>query len=55
MNFMLVLAQQPLFRLLGALIVLLITDMKPVYGLFAGAVWLVWIYASRPTFFSDTH
>ena len=44
MNFVLVLAQQPLFRLLGALLVLLITDMKPVYGLVAGLVWLTWVY-----------
>lgn len=44
MNFLLVLAQQPLFRLLGALLVLLITDMKPVYGLIAGLVWLSWVY-----------
>ena len=44
MNFLLVLAQQPLFRLIGALLVLLITDMKPVYGLVAGLVWLTWVY-----------
>lgn len=44
MNLLLVLAQQPLFRLLGAVIVLLITDMKPIYGLVAGLVWLTWIY-----------
>ena len=44
MNFLIVLAQQPLFRLLGALLVLLITDMKPVYGLLAGLAWLTWVY-----------
>jgi hypothetical protein len=44
MNFLLVLAQQPLFRLLGALLVLLITDMRPMYGLVAGLVWLTWVF-----------
>jgi hypothetical protein len=43
MNFLLELAQQPLFKLLGAIIVLLLTDMNPLYGLVAGIVWLVWI------------
>lgn len=43
MNFLLELAQQPLFKLLGAIIVLLLTDMNPLYGLVAGLVWLVWI------------
>ena len=38
MNFLLVLAQQPLFRLLGAILVLLVTDMRPLYGLVAGLV-----------------
>jgi hypothetical protein len=56
MNFLFVLAQQPLFRLLGALLVLLITDMKPVYGLVAGLVWLTWVFvgvraAGRNIFF----
>ena len=44
MEFLLLLAQQPLFRLLGAVLVLLITDMNPVYGLVAFGVWLAWIY-----------
>ena len=43
MNFLLELAQQPLFKLLGAVIVLLLTDMNPLYGLGAGLLWLVWI------------
>ena len=51
MNFLLELAQQPRFKLLGAIIVLLLTDMNPLYGLGAGLVWLVWIvmgvYASK--------
>ena len=54
MNFLLVLGQQPLFKLLGAVIVLLITDMKPMYGVVAFVVWLIWIYVSRPAFFSST-
>lgn len=37
------LARQPLFRLLAALIVLLIVDYHPVYGIVAGCVWLFWI------------
>ena len=43
MNFLLALAKQPLFRLLGALIVLLITDMKPLYGGIAALIWLTWV------------
>ena len=38
------LAQQPLFRLLGALIVLLVTDYRPLWGLGAGLLWIVWVY-----------
>ena len=41
---MLDLASQPLFRLLGALIVLMAADYKPLYGLGAGLLWLVWVY-----------
>ena len=44
MNFVIVLAQQPLFRLLGAVLVLLITDVKPVYGLIAALAWVSWVY-----------
>lgn len=40
-----VLAQQPLFRLIGAVLVLLFADMKPVYGLVAFGVWLTWVGA----------
>lgn len=38
------LAQQPLFRLLGALIVLLVTDYRPLWGLGAGLLWIIWVY-----------
>ena len=46
------LAQQPLFRLLGAFLVLLVTDMKPVYGFLAGLVWLTWVYLGAHKFSS---
>lgn len=49
---MLGLAQQPLFRLMAAVIVLLITDMNPVYGLVALAVWVLWVYLGLTNFFS---
>ena len=45
------LAQQPLFRLLAAIIVLLITDMNPVYGLGALVLWVLWVYVSVSKFF----
>ena len=40
------LGRQPLFQLLGALIVLLVVDWQPYYGLAAAAVWIVWVAAS---------
>lgn len=50
MDVVLDLAKQPLFRLLGAIIVLLITDFKPLYGLGAGILWILWLYLSlEPT------
>jgi hypothetical protein len=44
MYFLLALAKQPLFRLLGAIIVLLITDAKPAIGAIAAVVWALWIF-----------
>lgn len=38
-----ILAQSPLFRLLGAVIVLLVTDWKPAYGVVAFGVWIAWV------------
>ena len=38
-----ILAAQPLFRLIGAIIVLLITDYRPAWGLVAGIVWITWV------------
>ena len=48
MDVVLDLAKQPLFRLLGAIIVLLITDFKPLYGLGAGILWILWLYLAVP-------
>jgi hypothetical protein len=47
MEYLLPLSTQPLFRLLGAVIVLAITHVHPVWGIAAFIVWLVWIYAGR--------
>jgi hypothetical protein len=47
------LAHQPLFRFLGAIIVLLITDMNPMYGLVALVVWTIWVYVSLSKFFRN--
>jgi len=44
MYFLLALAKQPLFRLLGAIIVLLVTDAKPVAGIVAAIIWILWIF-----------
>ena len=43
------LARQPLFRLIAAVIVILLTDMNPVYGCIAAIIWIAWVYyGSRP-------
>ncbi len=39
--------QQPLFLLISAIIVLLITDWKPAVGFGAFVVWALWMYVSR--------
>lgn len=44
MYFLLALAKQPLFRLLGAIIVLLVTDARPVAGVAAAVVWTIWVF-----------
>ena len=43
MDFLLILAAQPLFRLIGAILVLLITDYRPALGVAAGLVWIFWV------------
>jgi hypothetical protein len=40
------LGRQPLFKLLAAIIVLMITDAKPLWGLVAAAIWVAWVYIS---------
>lgn len=47
MEFVLVLGRQPLFRLLAAIIVLLITDLRPVWGIVAAVVWVGWVTVSQ--------
>jgi hypothetical protein len=46
---MLVLGRQPLFRLLAAIIVLLLADAHPVWGVIGLCVWSVWVYVSIST------
>ena len=41
--------RQPLFQLLAAAIVLLITDAAPLYGLAAAALWVAWVAYSTTT------
>jgi hypothetical protein len=52
MQFAVALAQQPLFRLLAAFIVLLVADYNPIYGIAALGVWIAWIYVGRSKYFS---
>jgi hypothetical protein len=37
------LAKQPLFQFLAAWIVLLLTDIRPMWGVIAATVWGIWI------------
>lgn len=37
------LGRQPLFQLLAAVIVLLVADWQPLYGLVAATVWIGWV------------
>lgn len=43
------LGRQPLFQLIGAIIVLLAADWRPIAGLGAALVWIVWVAASAAT------
>jgi hypothetical protein len=47
MEFILALGRQPLFRLLAAVIVLLVTDLRPVWGAVAAVVWAGWVIAAQ--------
>jgi hypothetical protein len=40
------LGRQPLFQLIGAIIVLLAADWRPMAGLAAAALWIVWVTVS---------
>jgi hypothetical protein len=40
------LGRQPLFQLLGAIIVLLVADVEPYWGIVMAAVWSIWIWLS---------
>ncbi len=40
------LGRQPLFKLLGAIIVLIVADQYPRWALVAMGVWAAWIYLS---------
>ena len=46
MDIIIHLGQQPLFLLISAIIVLLITDWKPTFGFIAFGVWSLWMYAA---------
>lgn len=43
------LGRQPLFQLIGAIIVLLAADWRPIAGLGAALVWIAWVAASAST------
>ena len=46
MDFIIRMSKQPFFRLLAAIIVLLLTDTHPTAGLAAAAVWITWVVLS---------
>jgi hypothetical protein len=47
MEFFRQISQQPLFQLIGAIIVLLLTEQRPVYGLCAFVAWAVWMWVGN--------
>lgn len=49
------LGRQPLFQLLGAIIVLLVSDAQPRWGLAAAATWIAWIWISYAAKQNFTH
>ena len=53
-DFLWILARQPLFRLFGAVIVLLLVDRNLWMGLGAAAVWSVWVAWSVGVFGGTT-
>ena len=49
MEFLVRMSKQPLFRLIAAILVLLLTDTHPVVGLGAAALWILWVVWSNHT------
>lgn len=47
MEFLIRMSKQPLFRLIGAILVLLITDIHPVAGMVAATLWITWVVWSN--------
>jgi len=43
-DFIQALSRQPLFRIMSAIIVLLLVDFEPVYGIIAFFVWFAWVW-----------
>ncbi len=43
------LGRQPLFQLIGAVIVLLVADWRPIAGLGAALAWIAWVATSAAT------
>lgn len=48
------LGRQPLFQLLGAIIVLLIADTSATWGIAAAAIWILWIWLSSRDIYNFT-
>lgn len=47
MEFLIRMSKQPLFRLIGAILVLLITDTHPVAGIVSATIWIGWVVWSN--------
>jgi hypothetical protein len=49
MDLLVQLARQPLFQLMGAIIVILVAEWSPAYGIVAFVLWGTWIWVgARP-------
>jgi hypothetical protein len=55
MDFLIRMSKQPLFRLIAAILVLLLTDTHPVVGLGAAAIWIAWVVWSNYVSPSTSH
>jgi hypothetical protein len=49
MDSLYILARQPLFRLIAAVIVLLVTAYEPMYGAASAFAWVLWVYMGERT------